>query len=581
MNVSCKYWVLGMCCLVSMPLFSQNFYLEINLNDPAIQGGLRVAKHRPALEIFRVIEKAGKDKKINGIVLNIGAFSGSREYAWELRNALEQFKSGGKKICAFISAADMDVYCLASVADKIVMDELGTLDMLGYSWGRGYVKHTLSKLGIGVRELRFMEYKSAAEMFTRDSMSEADRRQSDEYLDDIFNLTRGTLMKARNWTAEEFDEIINKDFLYSARNALERKLIDRIGRKDAVNEAIKEMEGAQVKDFFLYGDSVSGITDDPMPYAAPKAGGLFRRPPVIAIVNANGQTDMTGGIGALNLAKTIRELADNKRVKAVVVRINSPGGSAEAADYIDEAVRYAKEKKPVVFSMGQVAASGGYWAAMNATHITATPYTVTGSIGVIGSWFYDNGFNSKLGLNVDILKRGAHSDLMSGFFLPYRDLGADEEERYKSYIMDLYGGFVGKVAAARGMEIDKVEAVAQGRIFSGTAALNAGLIDSVGGLSDAIRKARELAAIPEGKAAAYREFPKLKFFDRLMEGFPLLSLLRKGKSGVGANAGASGFGAASSLVTDMLLPADIRYRLERNGKIMPMLPMDCYLHNFF
>jgi len=567
MSVSCKYWVFGMYCLVSLPLFSQSFYLELNLNEPVAQSRFQMSKPKPALEIFRVIEKAGKDNRINGIILNIGAFSGSREYIWELRNSLEQFKAKGKKICAFISSADMDVYNLASVADKIVMDELGTLSMIGYSWGRGYVQHSLDKLGIGVRELRYLEYKSAAEMFTRDSMSEADRRQSNEYLDEIFNLTRSTLIKARNWTDEEFNIILNKEFLYSAKSALERKLVDRIGRKDAVVEAIREIEGADVKNFALYGDSVSSLMGDNAVYGPPKTGGLFKRPPIIAIVHANGQTDMESGMSAWNLSQTIRELADNKRVKAVVVRINSPGGSAEAADYMAEAISYVKQKKPVVVSMGGVAASGGYWAAMNASHISATPYTVTGSIGVIGSWFYNKSLNEKLGLTIDTLQRGTHADLMSGIFLPYRDLTADEEERYKSYIMDIYNDFVGRVAKGRGMDVEKVEAAAQGRIFSGVGALNAGLIDSIGGLSDAIYTARALAGIPEEKNVSFREFPKPKFLDKLLENFPLLSIFFKGR---GSNSKAN----TLEFFTGMFIPADIRYRLECNGQAMPILPLD-------
>jgi len=196
MSVSCKYWVLGVYCLVSFPLFSQNFYLELNLNDSS--SGNPFARQRSSLEVFRVIEKASRDDKVTGIILNIGSISRDRTYIWELRRALEKFKADGKKICAFISNADMDIYMLASVADRIVMDELGTLSILGYSMGRGYAKQTLEKLGVGVRELRYFEYKSAAETFTRDSMSEADRRQYNDYLDDTFNLTRNTLKKARN-----------------------------------------------------------------------------------------------------------------------------------------------------------------------------------------------------------------------------------------------------------------------------------------------------------------------------------------------------------------------------------------------
>ena len=563
MSVSRKYWALGMCCLISFPLFSQSVYLELNFYEAS---GNFFSRSKSPLELFRVIEKAANDNKIRGIILNIGAVSGDRDFLWELRTALEKFKSRGKKICAFISYADMDVYCLASVADKIVMDELGTLNLLGYSVNRGYFKQTFEKFGIGVRELRYFEYKSSAETFTRDSMSEADRRQYGEYLDDIFDLTRDTLKNARNWTDEEFDAILNREFLYSAKSAKSRNLVDHIGRKDAVLEAIKEIEGGEVKHFVLYGNSVSSIMGDQTNYSPSKAGGFFKgRPPVIAVVYANGQTDMERGMAALSLSQTIRELADTRRVKAIVIRVNSPGGSAEAADYFAEAVRYAKQRKPVVVSMGEVAASGGYWAAMNASHIVATPYTITGSIGVIGSWFYDKGLNAKLGISTDTIQRGAHADLLTGVILPYRDLTSQEEERYKSYMLDLYASFTEKVAAGRGMEIEKVEAVAQGRIFSGTKAFTAGLIDSIGGLSDALHTARTLAEIPESRSVKYDEYPKPKFFEKLLEKFPLASVLfGRSKSQAGT----------ASFLADMLISdTDIRYRLEKNGQVMPILPL--------
>jgi protease-4 len=549
-------------------------YLELNLNElgDSPRNFASFPRQKSQLEVFKVIEKAANDNNIRGIVLNISAVSanigGSRDYLWELRTALEQFKSKGKKICAFIGNADMDVYALASVADKIVMDELGILTMLGYSVNRGYVKNTLEKLGIGVREMRYFEYKSAGEIFTRDSMSEADRRQYNEYLDDIFNLTRYTLKTSRNWTEEDLDAIVNNGFLFSAKNAKERGLVDFTGRKNAVLEALKEMEGRDIEKFALWGDVTSSLLSDRETYSPPRVRrGLFRRSPIIAVVYANGQTDMQRGIAALSLAKTVRELADNRRVKAIVLRIDSPGGSALAADYFAEAVRYAKQRKPVVVSMGQMAASGGYWIAMDANHITATPYTITGSIGVIGNWFYDNGFNARLGLNTDTLQRGTSADLFSGVLFPNRNLTVLEEERYKTYVIDLYDTFVRKAAAGRGMDIEKIEAVAQGRIFSGIRALEAGLIDSIGGLSDALRTARTLAGIPESQKVRYNEYPKPKFFDRFLKRFPVLAAIFRSDAARQTD--------TFTLLADLLLPnADIRYRIANNGKIMAILPLE-------
>jgi protease-4 len=557
--------------LISFPLFSQKMYLELNLNKE--HSGNPFAKPKPPLEIFRVIERASNDKRVQGIILNIASVSGEKDYLWELRSALEQFKANGKKICAFISSADIDVYCLASVADKIVMDELGTLNILGYAIGRGYARNALDKLGIGVRELRYFEYKSAAETFTRNSMSEADRRQYNDYLDDTFNLTRSTLKNARNWTDDEFNAVLNNDFLYSAKSAKNRGLIDYIGRRDAVLQAIREIEEKGVNFFNLYGSSSSSLMGENPAYSPPKVRSFFgRRPPVVAVVYANGETAMTQGMEAIKLSRTIRELADKGSVKAIVLRINSPGGSAEAADLVNDAVCYAKQRKPVVVSMGQVAASGGYWVAMNASHIVANPYTVTGSIGVIGSWFFDNGLNSKLGLNIDTLQRGAHADLLTGVLFPRRNLTSQEEERYRNYIIDLYNIFIEKAAIGRSMETKELEAVAQGRIFSGLRAKEAGLIDSTGGLSDALRMARKLAEIPEKRAVKYEEYPKPKFFDKLLESLPMTSVLSSTLSSIFAK---SKKNETIEFFADFLLPdINIRYRLENNGKVMPILPID-------
>jgi protease-4 len=541
-------------------LFSQN-YLEINLNERS--GGF-FAKPKQPLEIFRVIEKAANDKKIQGIILNMSSFYADREHLWELRTSLEQFKESGKKICAFISHADMDLYNLATVADAIVMDELGTLLLTGYAVSRGYMRHSLEKLGIGAREMRYFEYKSAAESYTRDSMSEADRKQYGDFLDDVFGFTGNTIKNARNLSDEEFDNILNNEFMFSARGALERNLVDGVGRKNAVASAIRKLDGAEPSFYLLYGNSYSSLTGAIASYSPPKPG-IFTRPPIIAVVYADGQTDMEMGMGVLYMSNIIRELANRSRVRAIVVRINSPGGSAEAADYLAEAIRYARFRKPVVVSMGEVAASGGYWAAIYANRIVATPYTITGSIGVIGSWFFDNGIYNKLGLTTDNIKRGERADLMTGILLPYRDLDEAEEERYKKYIVDLYDVFIEKVASGRKMTVEDVEAVAQGRIFSGTRAVEAGLVDEIGGISDALRIARNLANIPENKSVLYKKYPEPTFMDKMIELLTTEAVLHRETSRQLE---------AASFFSNMILSADILYRLGKNGQVMPILPME-------
>ena len=589
MKLHGKILVIGMCLMMKTPLlFAQNVFLELNLNNQSLpQHAVRPAASRTKLDILRVIERAAGDDRIKGIVLNVSAFGAGHETMWELRQALEEFRATGKKVVAFVSAAGLNLYHLATVADKIVMDDQGSLMLLGHAWGRGFARRGLETLGVGVREMRYFEYKSAAESFTRDSLSDADRRQFGQWLDDVMSVTRKAITEARSWTSEEFYSILNDEFLFSARSALERGIVDAVGRRQAVIDAARTLLNGEPDDeaaekspgkeptFVVFGDPGTSVTGATQLYGPGRVTGSRRgrRPPVIAVINANGVTDMERGIAARALARNIDELSRRARVRAIVLRINSPGGSPEAAAYVADAVKRARERVPVVVSMGAVAASGGYWASMNANHIAASPMTITGSIGVIATWFYDSGLNDRLGLSVDVMQRGNHADLMTGIILPRRDLNETEQARFRRYIIDHYDCFVARVAESRGMEIERVEAVAQGRIFSGLGALEAGLIDSVGGLGHAIRVARELAGIPESQGVAFEQFPRPTFFDRMMG-----RLVKMGLPNRAALAGGLGASPAAAMMADMFLPAhvleDVHFRISNNGRAMPILPLD-------
>ena len=550
------------------------WYLEINLHTPPVQNApfYGSAHSSTLLEVLRLIKRAGDDKRISGIVLNAAGFSAERESLWELRSALEDFKSRGKKVIAFFDNADFDLYLLLSAADKIVMDQGGSLFLLGYAAGRGYFHQTLERLGIGVREHRYFTYKSALESFTRSSFSEADREQYGAWLDDIYGLSKETLIKARSLSEADFNAILNEEFIYSAQGAKARLLVDETGRRETLSQVTRELEGEKDINYVVWGDPASSLMSQkrrPVRYNAERPRGPFQRAPEIAVVYASGSTDMDQGMGARRLSRSIRELSEKPSVKALVLRINSPGGSAIAADYIAEAVRDARQHVPVVVSMGQVAASGGYWAAMYANHIVVSPYTLTGSIGVIGGWFYDKGLHENLGLAADTLTRGNHADLLSGIILPRRDLRAEEEERFKALMLDLYGEFVGKAAAGRNMTVEAVEAAAQGRIYSGGAALELGLADSLGGLTEALEEAQKLAGIPGTKKLFIREYPRPRLLQNLIARTLNASLPRASSPLGGAALLVPGGGTARAL--EVL--EEIRYRISHNGEVMPILPL--------
>jgi protease-4 len=533
-------------------------------------------------------------------VLNLSGFSADRSYLWELRKALEFFKTpvsragaetrpspqpagaagAGKKIVAYLSQGDLDLYCLASAADKIVLDATGSLSFFGYLYGRGFVRRTLKKIGVGVRELRYLKYKSAQETFTRNSLSGADKEQYGAYLDDIFETTRALLMESRSWSGEDFDRVINDEYLYSASRAKEKGLVDYTGREAAVLEAVRGLEGGNPKYWTRWGDPQFSLLTPkrrgkgslPQPYQV-EDGGFLRKKNEIALVYAEGQTDLERGMAARNLAAVMREVSLRKTVKALVLRIESPGGSAEAADYVAQAVNDVKQRMPVVVSMGSVAASGGYWAAMNANCILASPYTLTGSIGVISAWFFDRGLYGKLGLGVDTLSRGAHADLMAGILIPRRDLSGEEEEQFRRFVLDLYADFVSKVALGRNLSPEAVEAAAQGRVYSGLRAKDAGLVDRIGGLPEALRAARELAGIPQDKPLRYCEYPKPRLIDRLAARFGLPA------PSFAASSPAAGYSGGPRSLAALYPEAagaleDLCYRLSRNGQAMPILPLD-------
>jgi protease-4 len=407
-------------------------------------------------------------------------------------------------LSAYITNANFDLYSLASVADHIYMSDTGSISMEGYAVGVGFVKGLLDKLGVGVRELRYLDYKTAAESYTRTDMSEANRVQYGAYLDDIYSTTCSSITSSRPSLQGTLDKAINQGFLYSPHEAKFACLVDEVG-----------FPADDTRQWFFYGASPQALTDGALGEYSPRAraGG---RTPVIAIVNASGGTEMDSGMKAGTVAAAITDLDARPNVKAIIVRMDSPGGSVDPADLVADAIKRCE--KPVVVSMLDTAASGGYWASVYADHIMATPYTLTGSIGVIGTWYYDNGLNDKLGLTLDTLTRGAHADLLTGIIFPHRDLTAEEEARYRVNILALYDVFLSRVADGRGMTIHDVFGLAQGRVYSGLDAVDNGLVDSLGGLSDAMAVAKDLAGLPPDAKVVYKEYPERTFYEEMLEG---------------------------------------------------------------
>jgi len=458
------------------------------------------------MDVLNNIRAAVKDSRVAAIALNLSAMRVRPEHAWEIREELKKARAAGKKVIVFIDRGGMTAYHLASVADKIAMDPEGTLQLQGYVLGRTYLKGTLEKLGLGFDEWRFFKYKSALEDLSRDSMSVADREQRQNYVDDWYELVRADVCEGRSFTPEKFDRLIDEGVLFLPQEALAAGLVDTLARWSANGEVIKKVNGRPLR-----GLSARNLSANALPQQ--QWGEL----PKIAVVYGLGVCAMDEGIKARWLERVFLSLAKNSSIKAVVFRVDSPGGDGMASDLVADALKKCADKKPVIVSQGQVAGSGGYWISMYADTIVAGPNTITGSIGVIGGWIYDKGASQKLGMTWDHVKRGAHAELGFGVSLPFigaqipaRNLTSEERMKVEELFMKFYDGFVQKVAKGRNKPVEEIKKIAEGHFYSGVDGKAIGLVDEIGGLFSALAIAQQKAGLKPNEEIEIIEIPKYK-----------------------------------------------------------------------
>lgn len=487
---------------------------ELDLRGPMTYRRYRwFDERRSLLGTLRQINRCAEDPRIGGVVLNLSGMRIGPEKVWELREQLAGLRAQGKKVIVYFDRVGMVGYMLASVADQIWMDPQGMLSIPGLCFGKTYVHNALEKLGIEIQELRFFTHKSAMESFTRTSMSEADREQITDLLDDIYQLLSGTVTSARGITPQEWDRLVDEKAMLLPQEALEAGLVDSIGTlkdaKDVARKAERRPMGGEP------GPSLAGVMGDPV--WGPLQWG---EPDRIAILYAIGPCQMDAGINGRVLSKKIKTAREDKRVKAIVLRADSPGGDPLPSDLVARELLETSKVKPVIVSQGMVAASGGYWISMYGDSIVAAPLTITGSIGVIGGYAWDNGLGDKIGFTYDFVKRGEHADRESGIRLPFinqvlpnRPYTDKECRRAEKIIRDLYDNFVGQVAKGRGMTKQEVDQIGQGRIWSGIRAKRNGLIDEIGGLWESLRIAKEAAGLPTSRRIQLTEGPQLGAFN--------------------------------------------------------------------
>jgi protease-4 len=453
------------------------------------------------LDLLPLLNRLRDSDDIDGVAVNLAGFRGRPSLIWELRQKLQQIKDSGKNVVIHTDRMDPAVYYLAAVADHLTMDPWGNLGLPGYALSRSYLKGTLAKLGLGFQELRYYEYKSALETYSRDSMSAADRQQRQRIVDVLYETVLEGARESRGITARAFQTAVDEKTILSSAEALELGLVDEIARWDDLGPSLKK-QGVRLQPLSPGSDDLHFWDDQ------------WGQPWKIPVVYAVGPCAMDSGINGRRTSEYLRRLARDPDVAAVVLRADSPGGFSLPSDLVAGAVAVLKEAgKPVIVSQGDVAASGGYWISMDGTEILTTPMTITGSIGVIGGWVWDDGFTEKLGVSSDIVQRGKRADLFTAINLPFlggvprRPLDPEELERIKELITDNYDQFVSRVAAGRNLSTEAVNAVAQGRVWMGGDAIAHGLVDRFGSLDDAITRARQLAGIEDWRQVEITEYP--------------------------------------------------------------------------
>lgn len=450
------------------------------------------------------IRQAKESDKVKGIYIEAGAFApDSYASLAAIRRELEEFRKAGKWIVAYGDSYTQGAYYLASVADKVYLNPQGQVDWHGLGSEPVFVKDLLAKLNVRMQVAKVGTYKSATEMFTGEKMSDADRQQTTAYLTGIWQNVVSAVGKSRSLTAQQLnayaDSLVS---LAAPQDYVRMRMVDGLLYTDQVRQAVKKKMGLSPD------DEIPQVSMSDLLAAGPED----KKGDEIAIYYAVG--DIVDGVVAMpsresvidaqKVCADLQDLAKDKDVKAVVLRVNSPGGSAYASEQIWHQVMELKKVKPVVVSMGSYAASGGYYISSPANWIVAEPNTLTGSIGIFGMFPDVSGLlREKLGLKFDEVKTNKYAL----FGTRSRPFTADELSHLESYIDRGYKLFRQRVADGRRLKVDQVEQVAQGHVWLGQDALRIGLVDQLGGVEVALRKAAQLAKLTQWHSSAYPVLP--------------------------------------------------------------------------
>lgn len=458
------------------------------------------------IEVLNALEAAKTDDDIKGIsILNSSSSLGLAQ-SKALRDKLNDFKKSGKFIVSYADAFSQKEYYINSIADTIYLNPVGEMDFKGLSTEVMFFKEIQEKSGVKLEVIRHGKYKSAVEPFLENEMSDANREQLSALLNSAWSSIVTDIAASRKISVDTLNSIANQLAARTPEMALSRKLIDKIGYEDQYHNGIrkalkveKDKEYNQVN----IADYAKKIAQTPQ-----KSDSNNK----IAIIYAQGE--IQGGEGDVNIIgegamrTALQEARKDDKVKAIVIRVDSPGGSALTSELIWREIEITKKTKPIVVSMGNLAASGGYYIACNADKIIAEPSTITGSIGVFGILPNMTELSNRIGVSTSQVNTHAHS----AGYSPFLPLDDKFKEVTTESVENIYSTFVNRVAIGRKMTIEQVDAVAQGRVWTGTEALKIGLVDKLGGLDLALKEAATLAKIKDYKTQNYPEFDK-SFFE--------------------------------------------------------------------
>ncbi|MBO4244433.1 MAG: signal peptide peptidase SppA [Bacteroidales bacterium] len=445
-------------------------------------------------EILRGIKAAKTDKKISAIYLDFSSIATDFANLQNIREALVDFAESGKPIYAWAETYNLATYYLASTATKIYMRELGGLEITGLASQSMFYKPFLDRLGIDMQVIRHGKFKSAVEPYLQGSMSEANRMQMSTLVKDIWSVVSKDICASKNISAEEFEQHIdNLDYYSDLDLCVNTGMIDALLSHKAAEDSIKaaiDVDDDEELNIVSLSGYLTSLKDD-----KPKSD-------KIAIIYAEGEIDPTGdettSITAAKICEAFKTAKDDEDIKAVVFRINSPGGSATESEEIYQAAKALGAEKPLVVSMGSYAASGGYYIACPAAKIVAMPSTITGSIGVFGVIPNVEKLLKDYELNVETVGTHKHSGMGS----MYTKMDSREIDVIQQSVETVYGRFISHVAEGRNMTTADVDSIGQGRVWSGTSALEIGLVDTLGSLNDALKIAAELADVSEYSTTA-------------------------------------------------------------------------------